>query len=241
MYAENFVPLHRPIFSGNEKKYLLECIDSNFVSYVGKKVVEFEEQVASYTKSKFGVAMVNGSAALHTALRVMGVNTGDEVITQPVTFVATCNAIAYQGAMPVFGDVDLDTLGLSPDALLEWLEEHAQLVDGKCVNNNTGARISACVPMHTFGIPCRIKEIIKICNEYQIPVIEDAAESLGSYVEDRHTGTFGSCGTFSFNGNKIITTGGGGMLISDREDLAVHAKHLSTTAKRPQAWELCAR
>lgn len=237
IYGVGPVPLHRPAFEGKERSYLLECIDSNFVSSVGARVSEFEECVAAYAGSQFGVATVNGTAALHASLIVAGVGRGDEVISQALTFIATCNAINYVGAAPVLIDVDKDTMGMSPDALRLWLEANARQDGGRVVNRNTGARIAACVPMHTFGLPLRIGEIAQICDEFGIPLIEDAAESLGSYVGSRHTGTFGQLATLSFNGNKVITTGGGGMILTDDEELARRAKHLTTTAKVPDPWE----
>ncbi|MEN1972483.1 LegC family aminotransferase [Luteimonas sp. MJ204] len=236
-YGDGFIPLHRPVFEGNEKQYLIDCIDSNFVSSVGAKVTEFEQQIAAFTGARYAIATVNGTAALHVALQLAGVKPGDEVISQALTFIATCNAVSYAGARPVFVDVDLDTLGMSPDALRPFLTTHAEIRDGRAWNKATGRRISACVPMHTFGLPCRIEEIVAICDEYGIAVVEDAAESLGSYVGGRHTGTFGRLATLSFNGNKVITTGGGGMVITDDEELARRAKLLTTTAKVPHAWE----
>lgn len=237
IHGDGPIPLHRPVFVGNEKAYLSECIDSNFVSSVGARVSEFERQIAAYTGSAHAVAIVNGTAALHMSLLLAGVKQGDEVISQALTFVATCNAVSYAGAKPVFVDVDRDTLGLSPEALERWLAGHAELRGGACFNRGTGARIAACVPMHTFGIPGRIAEIVAVCDQYGIPVIEDAAESLGSHVGKRHTGTFGRMATLSFNGNKVITTGGGGMIITNDEALAKRAKHLTTTAKIPHAYE----
>lgn len=226
IYGESFLPLHRPVFEGKEKQYLVDCIDSNFVSSVGAKVIEFEQQIAAFTGSRYAVATVNGTAALHVALLLAGVERGDEVISQALTFIATCNALSYAGARPVFVDVDLDTLGMSPDALRRFLATHAEVRDGDAWNKTTGRRISACVPMHTFGLPCRIEEIVAICDDYGIAVVEDAAESLGSYVGSRHTGTFGKLATLSFNGNKVITTGGGGMIITDDEVLAKRAKQI---------------
>lgn len=237
IYGEGFIPLHRPVFEGNEKRYLIDCIDSNFVSSVGAKVTEFEQQVAAFTGAMYAIATVNGTAALHVALQLAGVGRDDEVITQALTFIATCNALSYAGAHPVFVDVDRDTLGLSPSALRRWLQANAQMRDGSAYNRGTGRRIAACVPMHTFGFPLRIGEIVAVCDEYGIPVVEDAAESLGSYVAGRHTGTFGKLATLSFNGNKVITTGGGGMIITDDAALARHAKHLTTTAKIPHPYE----
>jgi aminotransferase in exopolysaccharide biosynthesis len=237
MYGEGVIPLHRPVFEGNERQYLLDCIDSNFVSSVGAQVIEFEQHIATYTGAKYAIATVNGTAALHVALQLAGVKRDDEVITQALTFIATCNALSYAGAHPVFVDVDRDTLGLSPQALRRWLSENGEVRDGQALNRRTGRRIAACVAMHTFGIPLRIAEIVAICDEYGISVVEDAAESLGSWVGDRHTGTFGKLATLSFNGNKVITTGGGGMIITNDEALARRAKHLTTTAKVPHPYE----
>jgi aminotransferase in exopolysaccharide biosynthesis len=236
-YGSGFIPLHRPVFEGNEKIYLDECIDSNFVSSVGKRVNEFEEKISQYTKSEYGVACVNGTSALHIALNLVGVKRGQDVISQALTFVATCNAISYLGASPLFIDVDLDTMGLSPKALNKFLKENVSIENGKPVNNINGRVIGACVPMHTFGHPCRIKEIVKICKEYNIPVVEDVAEALGSFENGIHVGNFGQIGTLSFNGNKLITTGGGGMLITNNSELALRAKHITTTAKIPHAYE----
>lgn len=234
---EGFLPLHAPYFGGNEKKYLSDTIDSTFVSSVGAYVNRFEEMMAEITGAKYAVATTNGTVALQLSLIVAGVQKGDEVITQPLTFVATANAIAHCNATPVFIDVDRDTMGLSPDALEIFLNEHAAIQDGVCMNKNTGKRIAACVPMHTFGFPARIDRIVEICDKWHIAVIEDAAESLGSYYNGRHTGTFGRLGTFSFNGNKTITCGGGGAIVTNDEALAKHAKHISTTAKIPHPWE----
>ncbi|MEO7917188.1 MAG: LegC family aminotransferase [Dokdonella sp.] len=237
IYGDGFIPLHRPIFEGNEKQYLIDCIDSNFVSSVGAKVTEFEQQIAAFTGAQYAIATVNGTAALHVALQLAGVRRGDEVLSQALTFIATCNALSYAGAEPVFIDVDSDTLGLGPEALLRWLSKNAELRDGQAFNRTTGRHIAACVPMHTFGFPLRIAEIVAVCNEYGIVVVEDAAESLGSYVGSRHTGTFGKLATLSFNGNKTITTGGGGMIVTDDEALAKRARHLTTTAKIPHPYE----
>jgi aminotransferase in exopolysaccharide biosynthesis len=237
IFGEGFIPLHRPVFGGNEKQYLAECIESNFVSSVGLKVSEFENLVASFCGSKYGIATMNGTSALHVSLLLVGVNSGDEVLTQAMTFIATCNAISYCQARPVLLDIDEDTLGLSPDALKSFLAEFADVRSNGTFNRSTGRRISACLPMHTFGNPCRILEIVEICNEYGIPVVEDAAESLGSYSRGRHTGSFGKCGVFSFNGNKIITTGGGGVITTDDSQLASRAKYITTTAKVPHPWE----
>jgi len=231
IFGEDFVPLHRPVFEGNERQYLVDCIDSNFVSSVGAKVSEFEDLVAEFTGSKYAVATVNGTAALHVAIELAGVKPGDEVISQALTFIATCNAISYAGAEPLFVDVDVDTMGLSPMALKRFLEENTEKRTSGTFNKTSGKKISACVPMHTFGFPCRIAEIAEICADWDIALIEDAAESLGSYVGNRHTGTFGSMATLSFNGNKLITTGGGGMIITDDLEVAKRAKHITTTAK----------
>ena len=233
----DFIPLHEPKFIGNEKKYLNECVDSTFVSSIGKFVDKFEEKIAEYTGAKYAVATNNGTSALHVALLLANVDKGDEVITQPLTFVATCNAINYCGAKPVFIDVDKDTMGLSPFALQVFLENNTYIKNQQCVNNQTGAIIKACVPMHTLGHPCRIDKIKNICDKYHIRLIEDAAESLGSFYKDKHTGTFGQMGAMSFNGNKIITGGGGGCIVTNDEDLAKKAKHLTTTAKVPHKWE----
>ncbi|OFY38956.1 MAG: aminotransferase DegT [Bacteroidetes bacterium GWF2_40_14] len=234
---EGIIPLHEPRFNGNEKKYLHECIDTTFVSSVGKFVTRFEEMVAEFTGAKHAIAAVNGTAALHISLLLCDVKPDDEVITQALTFVATANSIAYTGAKPVFVDVDRDTMGLSPISLKSFLTENTTFKNGLCINNTSGKRIKACVPMHTFGHPCRIDEIISICNQYNIDVVEDAAESLGSYFKGQHTGTFGKFGTLSFNGNKTITTGGGGMILTKDDELGKLAKHITTTAKVPHRWE----
>lgn len=235
--TREFIPLHEPRFIGNEKAYVIDCIDSTFVSSVGKYVDRFEQMMAEYTGAKYAVATVNGTAALHIALKLAGVNQGDEVITQSLSFVATCNAISYCGSKPVFVDVDRETLGMSPDSLRAFLTTETTLTPTGSINNTTGKRIAAVVPMHTFGHPCRIDEIAMICEEFGIPLIEDAAESLGSYYQGRHTGTFSKLAAFSFNGNKTITTGGGGMIITNDEALAKRAKHITTTAKQPHSYE----
>ena len=234
--TSDLIPLHEPRFVGNEKKYLNECIDSAFVSSVGQFVDKFEERIASYTGAKYAIATSNGTSALHTALLLAGVERSDEVITQPLTFVATGNAINYCDAQPVFVDVDKDTMGLSPSALKSFLKSNTSVKDGKCINNQTGKVIKACVPMHTFGHPCRVDEIRDICDQNHIFLIEDAAESVGSLYKNQHTGTFGNVGIMSFNGNKIITAGGGGCIVTDDETLAIKAKHLTTTAKVPHKW-----
>ncbi len=235
--TEAFIPLHEPCFVGNEKAYLNACIDSTFVSSVGAFVTTFEEQIAEYTGARYAIATVNGTAALHIALLLAGVEAGDEVITQPLTFVATCNAISYCGATPVFVDVDKASMGLSPEALKTFLEQHCEVENFTCKNRTTGKTVRACVPMHTFGHPCRIDAIKDICDAYHITLVEDAAESLGSYYKGKHTGTFGALGILSFNGNKIITAGGGGCIITDDASLAARAKHLTTTAKVAHSWE----
>jgi aminotransferase in exopolysaccharide biosynthesis len=237
IFGDDFIPLHRPVFEGNERQYLVDCIDSNFVSSVGAKVTEFEEKVAEFTGSKYAIATVNGTAALHVAIELAGVKPGDEVISQALTFIATCNAISYAGAKPLFIDVDPDTMGLSPAALERFLEKNTEKRASGTFNKTSGNRISACVPMHTFGFPCRIAEIAEICADWDIALIEDAAESLGSYAGSRHTGTFSSMATLSFNGNKVITTGGGGMIITDDSELAKRAKYITTTAKVPHPYE----
>lgn len=232
-----FIPLHAPTFAGNEKKYLEECIDTTFVSSVGKFVDLFEQKVAEYTAAKHAVVCVNGTNALHIALKLSGVEEGDMVITQPLTFIATTNAIVYAGAVPAFVDVDKDTMGLSPTSLERFLQDNTQLRNGACYHKQTGRRIKACLPMHTFGHACRIEEILAICEHYHIAVVEDAAEAMGSYYKGKHLGTFASIGAISFNGNKTITTGGGGMILTNDETIAHRAKHLTTQAKLPHAWE----
>ena len=235
--TDGFVPLSVPKFVGNEKKYLEECIDTTFVSSVGKFVDCFEEMVAEYTGAKKAVVCVSGTNALHMAMLLVGVERDDEVLTQALTFIATCNAISYIGAHPVFIDVDKDTMGLSPKAVKVWLESHAEVKEGACYNKTTGRRIKACVPMHTFGHPVHLDELMEVCKEWHIELVEDAAESLGSFYKGKHTGTFGKVGAISFNGNKTITTGGGGMLLFMDEKLGEFAKHLTTQAKVPHRWE----
>ncbi len=236
---KEFIPLHAPVFHGNEKKYLNECIDSTFVSSVGKFVDQFEVEIAKYTGTNQSVACVNGTNALHLALKLIGVNDNTEVITQSLTFIATANAIKYCNAKPVFIDVDKNTLGLSPEKLEDWLKNHTEInkSTNKCLNKLTKKHIAACIPMHTFGHPCRIDKIVEICNKYNIQVIEDAAESLGSFYKNQHTGTFGEIGILSFNGNKTLTSGGGGMLLFKSKNLAKKAKHTITQAKVSHPWE----
>jgi len=235
--TDEFIPLHEPKFIGNEKKYLNECIDSTFVSSVGKFVDKFEEDIAAFVGAKYAVATSNGTSALHVALLALGVEPGDEVITQPLTFIATCNAISYCNAKPVFVDVDRDTMGMSAKSLSLFLQENAVVKNSQCINKTTNKIIKVCVPMHTFGHPCKIEEIKEVCDKYSILLVEDAAESLGSYYKNKHTGTFGDVGVFSFNGNKIITSGGGGCVVTDDEAVAKKIKHMTTTAKTPHAWE----
>jgi len=239
MYStpENFIPLHEPRFVGNEKEYLNECIDSTFVSSVGKFVDKFEQMVSEYTGSKYAIAAVNGTAALHIALQLSGVKETDEVITQPLTFIATANAITYANASPIFIDVDRNNMGLSATKLKQFLANNTVQKGGFCYNKNSGKRIKACVPMHTFGHVGDIVKIKETCQRYNIDLIEDSAESLGSFYNGKHSGTYGKFGILSFNGNKTITTGGGGMILTDDEELAKLAKHITTTAKIPHKWD----
>ena len=256
LYGQEKVPLAVPKFIGNEKKYLEECIDTTFVSSVGQFVDRFEKDMAAYTGAKRAVVCVSGTNALHMALMLIGVKRDDEVLTQALTFIATCNALSYIGAHPVFIDVDKSTMGLSPDAMKEWLQKNAEVRKNTrineldkshdfafqedeyaCYNKNTGCRIKACVPMHTFGHPVRIEEIAALCKEWHIELVEDAAESIGSKYKGIHTGLFGKVGALSFNGNKTITTGGGGMLLFNDEELGAYAKHITTQAKIPHPWE----
>lgn len=232
------VMLHAPTFAGNEKKYLNECIDTTFVSSVGQFVDRFERGIETFTGAKRAVVCVSGTNALHMSMLLVGVKQDDEVLTQALTFIATCNAISYIGAHPVFIDVDLDTMGMSPVALEKWLNRNAEIrKDCQCYNIHTGRRIKACVPMHTFGHPVRLDEISDICCRWHIELVEDAAESIGSLYKSKHTGTFGKVGAISFNGNKTITTGGGGMMLFQDEELGALAKHITTQAKVPHRWE----
>lgn len=230
------IPLHAPCFDDTEKHLVSDCIDSTFVSSVGQYVNRFEEAIVDFTGAKHAIAVVNGTMGLFLAMKVVGVQPGDLVLTQSLTFVATPNAIKLCGAEPVLLDVSRKTMGLCPDSLANFLAEQTHLENGQCLHTETGRRIAACVPMHTLGFPCEIDRLVDICREHHIKLVEDAAESLGSEYRGRHTGTFGEVGVFSFNGNKILTTGGGGMLVTDDAELAAHAKHLSTTAKVPHAW-----
>ncbi len=233
---QDFIPLHEPRFSGNEKKYVLDTIDSTFVSSVGAYVDLFEKMIRDYTGAKYAIAVVNGTAALHMSLILAGVKRDDLVLTQALSFIATCNAISYVGAEPAFIDVDAERLGMSADSLEAFLQ-HVEQVNGEAIHIPSGKRISACVPMHTFGFPVEIDRIVELCNRYGIPVIEDAAESLGSTYKGKHTGTFGLLGTYSFNGNKTITCGGGGIIVTNDDELGKMAKHLTTQAKVPHRWE----
>ena len=235
--TDKFIPLHVPHFGGNEKKYLLETIDSTFVSSVGAYVDQFESMMQGITHTQKAVAVVNGTAGLQVGLRLVGVKAGDEVITQALTFVATANAIAYQNATPIFLDVDLDTMGLSPKAVSNFLEEFGDLREDGCYNKKTGKKISACVPMHTFGFPVHLDELLVVCDSWKIPVVEDAAESLGSEYKGKPTGSLGKVGVFSFNGNKIVTCGGGGGIVTNDIALGEKGKYLTTTAKIPHPYE----
>ncbi|MGG5905224.1 LegC family aminotransferase [Sphingobacterium daejeonense] len=235
--TDDFIPLHVPRFRGNEKKYLNETIDSTFVSSVGAYVDQFESMMENIVEVEKAVAVVNGTSSLQVALRLAGVKAGDEVITQALTFIATANAIAYNHAEPIFLDVDLDTMGLSPKAVAEFLEEFGELRDDGTYNKKTGKKIAACMPMHTFGFPVHLDELITVCDKWGIPVVEDAAESLGTYYKGKHTGSIGLIGGFSFNGNKTVTCGGGGAIVTNSAELGKHAKYLTTTAKRPHPYE----
>lgn len=235
--TSEFIPLHAPVFSGREREMVLDTINSTFVSSVGAYVDRFERDTAAFCASPRAVAVMNGTAALHISLLLAGVERDDLVVTQSLTFVATCNAIAYCGAQPLFIDVDRHTLGLSPAALDAWLQEHALIDDaGNCRTREGHRRIRACVPMHTFGHPVDLDALVEVCERWHLILVEDAAESLGSYYKGRHTGNFGRIGVLSFNGNKIMTTGGGGMLLTD-EVIGKRAKHLTTTAKIPHPYE----
>lgn len=235
--TNGFIPLHAPVFNGNEKKYVMDTLESTFVSSVGAYVDLAEKMMAEISQTKKAVAVSNGTSGLQVALELAGVKRGDEVITQALTFVATANAISYTGAESIFLDVDLDTMGLSPLAVENFLIEYGDLRTDGTYNKNTGKKISACVPMHTFGFPVHLDELIKVCKKWQITIVEDAAESLGSYYKNQHTGSFGKIGVFSFNGNKIVTSGGGGMIVTNDEPLGQHGKHLTTTAKVPHPFE----
>lgn len=235
--THGFVPLHEPKFAGNEVEYVTNAIESTFVSSVGAYVDKFEEIMQATTQTKKAVAVVNGTAGIQVALRLVGVNSGEEVITQALTFVATANAITHAGATPIFIDVDQDTMGLSASAVEEFLCENGELREDGCYNKFTHKRISACLPMHTFGFPVHLEELLIVCDKWRIPMVEDAAESLGSEYKDKPTGGFGRVGVFSLNGNKIVTSGGGGVIVTNEEQLGIRAKHLTTTAKIPHPYE----
>lgn len=233
----DFIPLHEPRFVGNERKYVLDAIDSTFVSSVGAYVDQFESMMTKITQTQKAVAVVNGTSALQVALRLVGVNPGDEVITQALTFIATTNSILYNGASPIFIDVDYDTMGLSPKAVSDFLEEYCELREDVCYNKKTNKKISACLPMHTFGFPVNLSELINVCNKWKIPIVEDAAEAVGSEYNGVPVGGFGQVGVFSFNGNKIVTSGGGGAIVTNNVEIGKRAKHLTTTAKVPHPYE----
>lgn len=235
--TKDLIPLHEPNFSGREKEYVLDTIESTFVSSVGAYVDKFEIMIAEMSKTQKAVAVVNGTSALQVALRLSGVCSGDEVLTQALTFIATINAIIYNGASPVFLDVDIDTMGLSPNAVENFLEQFGELRNGVCFNKKTNKKIAACMPMHTFGFPVHLDELIKVCNKWNILIVEDAAESIGSEYKGKPTGSFGKLGVFSFNGNKIVTSGGGGAIVTNEIELGIKAKHLTTTAKVPHPYE----
>ncbi len=235
--TDQFIPLHAPVFNGKEKEYVLDTLDSTFVSSVGAYVDKAEQLMAEISETQKTVAVVNGTSGLQIAMQLAGVQQGDEVITQALTFVATANAINYTGAQPVFLDVDYDTMGLSPTAVKNFLEEFGEKRENGTYNKKTGKRIAACVPMHTFGFPVHLDPLLSICKHWNIPVVEDAAESLGSYYHGKHTGSFGLLGVFSFNGNKIVTCGGGGMIVTQNDELGKLGKHLTTTAKVPHPYE----
>lgn len=235
--TDEFVPLHAPSFTDIETRYVLDAIQSTFVSTVGQYVNRIEDQLCSLTGATHAVATVNGTAALQVALRLVGVQQGSEVITQPLTFVATGNAIRYLDAQPIFLDVDRHTLGLSTSSVRKFLEEQTKQEGGFCVNKSTGRRIAACVPMHTFGFSTEIDGLVDVCDEHNVPIVEDAAEALGSSSKDQALGTFGKVGVLSFNGNKVVTAGGGGAILTSDPELAAKAKHVTTTAKVPHKWE----
>lgn len=235
--TDHTIPLHEPLFEGNEWEYVKECIDTGWVSSAGSYVDRFERDLAEYTGAKHAVVVVNGTSALHVCLRLAGVEQNDEVILPALTFVATANAVAYQGAVPHFADSEESSLGLAPGKLGDYLSDIAEVRDGTCYNKETGRRIQAVVPMHAYGHPVDIDALQEVCDRFQIAMVEDAAESLGSLYRGEHTGTFGLCSSLSFNGNKTITTGGGGAILTDDADIAQRAKHLTTTAKKDHRWE----
>jgi perosamine synthetase len=233
----NPVALHEPSFEGNEWLYLKECLDSTYVSSVGKYVDQFETDLANSTGSRYAISVVNGTAALQIALKLAGVQPEDEVLIPALTFVATANAVVYCNAIPHFVESEERTLGIDSAKLREYLQENSSQHSGRCINRITGRVIRALVPMHTFGHPSDMEGLLSIARDFNLALVEDAAESLGSYYRGQHTGTFGLLGTLSFNGNKTITTGGGGAILTNNEALARQAKHLTTTAKLPHAWE----
>ncbi|MBE0440311.1 MAG: LegC family aminotransferase [Gammaproteobacteria bacterium] len=235
--GSEIIQLHEPRFDQHEKDLLIDCIESTYVSSVGKYVELFEHKISEYTGSKYAIATVNGTSALHVSLLLAGVERDTEVITQSLSFVATCNAICYCGGEPVFVDVDKHTLGLSAESLEDFLRSFGEVKNKQCFNKQSKKRISACVPMHTFGHPCEIDKIQAVCEQWHIPLVEDAAESLGSFYKNQHTGNFGKLAAISFNGNKVITSGGGGVIITSDRDLAKTAKHITTTAKLAHKWE----
>lgn len=235
--TNDFIPLHAPTFNGNEKAYVMETIESTFVSSVGKFVDDFEHKIEAYTGTAKAVATVNGTAALHAALYMAGVQRGDLVVTQVLTFVATCNALYHMGAEPIFVDVSPVSLGLCPKAVDAYLSEHAEVTENGCIHKITRQRIKAAVPMHTFGHPVELDELFAVCQKWQLVLVEDAAESLGSFYKGKHTGTLGDFGAVSFNGNKIITTGGGGMVLCKTKEQGLRTKHITTTAKVPHPYE----
>lgn len=237
LYGKDFVPLHEPTFKGNEVKYITDCINTGWVSSVGSYVSSFEEHLAKLVGVKRAVAVVNGTAALQIALKVAGVEVNDEVLIPSLTFIATANAVSYLHAVPHFVDISEETLGVDPVRLEEYLVKNAVLRNGELFNKITNRRIKALVPMHTFGHPCEMDELVALCEKFKLLLVEDAAESLGSYYKGKHTGSFGKVNAMSFNGNKIVTTGGGGAILTDDEELADYAKHLTTTAKVPHRWE----
>ena len=234
---KEYIQLHEPTFNGNEKKYLKDCIDSSYVSSSGYYIDMFEKKLSERIGVNYVTAVVNGTSALQLALKVIGVKPQDEVLTQALSFIATSNAIMYNGAFPVFLDVDIDTMGLSPKAVDSFLSKNAELKGGSCFNKHTKRKITCCLPMHTFGFPLRIKELKNVCDKWKIPIIEDSAEALRSISNKRQVGSFGKISVFSFNGNKIITAGGGGAIVTDYEELGKESKFLSTTAKRPHEYE----
>ncbi|MGR5133198.1 LegC family aminotransferase [Vibrio alfacsensis] len=235
--TNDFIPLHAPTFNGNEKAYVMETIESTFVSSVGKFVDDFEHKMEAYTGTAKAVATVNGTAALHAALYMAGVQRGDLVVTQALTFVATCNALYHMGAEPIFVDVSPVSLGLCPKAVDAYLSEYAEVTENGCIHKITRQRIKAAVPMHTFGHPVELDELLTVCQKWQLVLVEDAAESLGSFYKGKHTGTLGEFGAVSFNGNKIITTGGGGMVLCKTKEQGLRTKHITTTAKVPHPYE----